>query len=93
MRTTIRVDDELLAEAKGLAAQRHTSLNSIMEEALRLILARQQAAAERSRVELPTFGGSGTMPGVDTGDWDTVKRLLEEEDIERYSPDCSDAAS
>src|SRR5580658_4954033 len=38
-RTTFRIDEEILAEAKALAARQHRSLNSVMEEALRRWLA------------------------------------------------------
>lgn len=82
MRTTIRVDDELLAQAKALAARSHRSLNSLMEDALREVLRRHHAPEQRTHVELSTFGGDGAMPGVDLEDWSTVKRALEDEDIE-----------
>lgn len=82
MRTTIRVNDELLAEVKSVAARSHRSLNSVIEDALREMLSRHQAAESRPPVALPTYGGGGTMPGVDPEDWGTVKRVLEDEDIE-----------
>ena len=37
-RTTVRIDDQLLADAKAYAAQRHRSLNSVIEDALRDLL-------------------------------------------------------
>ena len=37
-RTTFRIDEEILAEAKALAARQHRSLNPVMEEALRRVL-------------------------------------------------------
>jgi hypothetical protein len=38
-RTTFRLDADLLAEAKALAAKQHRTLNSLMEDALRRALA------------------------------------------------------
>jgi len=38
-RTTFRLDPELLAEAKALAARQHRTLNSVMEDALRRMIA------------------------------------------------------
>lgn len=93
MRTTIRVDDELLAEAKALAARSHRSLNSVVEDALREMLSRRQGSGEpRPRVELPTYGGAGTMPGVDPEDWGDIKRILEDEDTEHARQPQRDAA-
>lgn len=92
MRTTIRVDDELLAEVKALAARSHRSLNSVVEDALREMLSRQRAPQPRPRVELPTYGGSGTRPGVDIEDWADVKRALEDEDIARFRETERDAS-
>ena len=37
-RTTFRIDEEILAEAKALAARQHRTLNSVMEEALRRMI-------------------------------------------------------
>ena len=42
-RTTFRLDPELLAEAKALAARQHRTLNSIMEEALRRAIAEAES--------------------------------------------------
>lgn len=38
-RTTFRLDPELLSEAKALAARQHRTLNSVMEDALRRMIA------------------------------------------------------
>jgi hypothetical protein len=64
MRTTIRLDDALLAEAKRHAADTGRTLTHLIEDALRETLSRRQQAARRKRVELPTFHGSGVHPGV-----------------------------
>ena len=61
-RTTFRIDEEILAEAKALAARQHRSLNSVMEEALRRWLAVAQELATRPPVELPTSGTPGASP-------------------------------
>ena len=63
MRTTIRIDDELLARAKARAAQDRTSLNAVIEEALRAALNRQPARAKPAG-RLPTMKGHGLRPGV-----------------------------
>lgn len=68
MRTTIRIDDQLLKEAKQLAARTGKSLTVVIEEALRETLSRQRESRERKRVILTTFGGLGLLPGVDLDD-------------------------
>jgi len=68
MRTTIHIDDQLLAEIKQLAVQSDQSLTEIVEEALRQMLTRQKQLAERPPVELITVSGNGPQPGVDLDD-------------------------
>jgi hypothetical protein len=79
-RTTFRLDEELLAEAKAQAARQRRSLNSVMEEALRRWLAVAQELATRPPVQLPTWGA----PGDRHPTWEEIQEILEQEDIERY---------
>ena len=65
MRTTIRLDDDLLARAKQLAARTGRTLTAVIEEALRAGLARYRPDRTREPIELPTFGAGGLLPGVD----------------------------
>src|SRR5215468_1384233 len=75
-RTTFRIDEEILAEAKALAARQHRSLNSVMEEALRRMINSAHERETRPRVTLPTSG----TPGVPHPTWEQIKEILEEED-------------
>lgn len=77
MRTTIRIDEQLLKEAKQLAIQRKKSLTAVIEDALRESLGRQGAARQRSPVRLPTFDGQGLHPGVDLDDSASLLDLME----------------
>jgi predicted transcriptional regulator len=88
-RTTFRIDEEILAEAKALAARQHRSLNSVMEEALRRWLAVAQELQNRPPVELPTSG----TPGGRHLSWEEIKEILEQEDIEHFLEVTADAAS
>lgn len=63
MRTTIRLDDDLLAEAKRQAAKRHKTLGALIDEALRSALARRPAQPGE-RIELKAFGQGGLRPGA-----------------------------
>jgi hypothetical protein len=67
VRTTIRLDDQLLAEAKSLAARTGRTLTRVIEDALRQSLAQRPGDAG-GPVRLPTFGGRGLRPGVDLDD-------------------------
>jgi hypothetical protein len=77
MRTTIRIDDQLLREAKQLAARTGKSLTSVIEDALREVLARQHQPEEREPVRLTTFSGNGPLPGVDLDDAAALLDLME----------------
>ena len=65
MKTTLDINDQLLADAKALAAQQRTSLTRLIEEGLQLRL-RMQAAAPRGKRRLPVIRGrGGLLAGVD----------------------------
>ncbi len=79
MRTTIKIDDALLAEAKLRAAQSGRTLNAVVEDALREAFARrEQGPADRPA--LPVFRGSRLMPGVDLDDSAALLELMERGD-------------
>ena len=61
MKTTLDLNDQLLAEAKALAARQRTSLTRLIEEWLQLRLRAQAEAAERRPVRLPVFKGRGGL--------------------------------
>jgi hypothetical protein len=63
MKTTLNINDQLLANAKALAAQQHTTLTRLIEEGLHLRL-RPQAPPSRGTLRLPVFKGRG---GLTTG--------------------------
>ena len=64
MRTTIKLDDELLKEVKGIAARSGRSMNDVIEDAIRESLARRKPSHAAQRFETPVFQGDGVMPGV-----------------------------
>ncbi len=64
MRTTIRLDGELLRQAKRRALETGRTLNAVIEDALRAAL-QHRRGVRRPRVELPVSGSGGMLPGVD----------------------------
>ena len=68
MRTTIRLDETLLGEAKRVAAEQGMTLTAIIEESLRERLARNRAVPHRPPTRLSTVGAGGVLPGIDLDD-------------------------
>ena len=79
IRTTLTIDDSLLAEYKRVAADTHRTLGYVIQDALRETLARRREAAARQPVRLPVIGGGGLQPGVDLDDNARLHELLETE--------------
>ena len=68
MRTTIRLDDQLLVAAKKRAAEKGTTLTALIEDSLRESLARRRSVHRRKKFRMITFGRGGLQPGVDLDD-------------------------
>jgi hypothetical protein len=79
MRTTIRLDERLLLEAKQVAAQTGRTLTSVIEDALREALARRHHEGPGELVRLVTVGGHGVLPGVDLDDSASLLELMDTE--------------
>lgn len=79
MRTTVSIDDDLLAEAKERAARRHATLGAVINDALRVAFrpAPPGQPGARGRLRLPVDGGSGLQPGVDLEDRERLAELLD----------------
>jgi hypothetical protein len=68
VRTTIRLDEQLLREAKALAARTGRTLTQVIQDALQQSLAQGTDPAGGEPLRLPTFQGRGVRPGVDLDD-------------------------
>jgi Arc/MetJ family transcription regulator len=77
MRTTIRIDDDLYRRAKARAASSGQTVAELIEDAVRVAL-RPRRGDESVVAELPVFGGSGVMPGVDLADSGALRELMDE---------------
>lgn len=77
MRTTVNIDDNLLEQARRVALTTRRSLGDVVDDALRLLLS--APTPERGTVDLPTYGGSGLLPGVDLEDKAALAAILDEE--------------
>jgi Arc/MetJ family transcription regulator len=77
MRTTVKIDDTLLARAKQEAAASNRTLAAVIEDALREVLERRPGRSA-APVRLTTCPGNGPRPGVDLDDTAGLLELMEE---------------
>jgi hypothetical protein len=77
MRTTIRIDETLYRRAKARAAQTGRTVSEVIEDALRVSMRPGQREVEVA--PLPTFGGSGVLPGVDLTSSAAVRDVMDED--------------
>ena len=84
MRTTIRLDDDLLTAAKRFAVETGRTLTSVIEDALRQSLLRRPSSEQPAQAELPIARGGGVLqPGVDLDDSAALLELMESSDASR----------
>jgi hypothetical protein len=82
MRTTIRIDDALYRRAKAHAARTGRTVSEVIEDAVRENLRPRSSREPTELPELPVFGGSGVMPGVEIADSRALRdRMDEGEDL------------
>jgi hypothetical protein len=69
-RTTFRLDADLLAEAKALAARQHRTLNSVMEDALRRVVGESASEPDTHPFKLHVHSGParGLKPSASVDD-------------------------
>ena len=77
MRTTVRLDDHLLKQAKKRAADSGKTLTSVLEDALRESFARRSVRAKSKPLRLKTVKGGGVRAGVDLDDSASLLDLME----------------
>jgi hypothetical protein len=79
VRITIRLDEDLLAEAKQRAARTGLTLTAVIEQALRDSFSRGERPEQLS-VKLPSWGQGWLLPGVDLDDSASLLDQMERED-------------
>jgi hypothetical protein len=79
MKTTIEINDELLASAKALAASRKLPFRRVLEDALVLFL-RQQGRAPDGDIKLRkhVFRGKGLRKELRDAEWEVIRELAYE---------------
>lgn len=82
MRTTITLDERLMAQLKRRAAEQGTSVSKLVEQAVRLFVRTPRAPVTAPTFELVTFGGGGRFTRHNI---DKTSALIEADDIERFA--------
>ena len=78
MRTTIRLDEELLTRAKAYASRSGRTLTRVIEDALRVLLERAEPSKRSKPFKIVPFkGGGGLLPGVDLDDSASLLDIME----------------
>lgn len=77
MKTTLDIDDSLLANAKALAVRQRTSLTRLIEEGLQLRLRSSLTMPKMGKRKIPVFKGRG---GLVAGLNPTNKSMLDAAD-------------
>lgn len=78
MKTTIDISDALLKQVRRMAAERNTTIRSIVEAALRDALAKQEGRRRKYRLDTHTFEGNGLQSGLSWDDWNTIRSMTYE---------------
>jgi hypothetical protein len=80
MRTTVRLEDALLREAKVRAAEQGITLTQLIDESLRERLSARPQPRKVTPFRLHSYGKGGVRPGVNLDDNRAVRDLMDEDD-------------
>ena len=77
VKTTIQIPDSLFEEARKLAAKEKTTLKALVEEGLRLILAKRNRRGA-FRLRKASFKGKGLQPHLAGASWEQIREKIYE---------------
>jgi metal-responsive CopG/Arc/MetJ family transcriptional regulator len=72
MKTTVELPDELLLEVQRVAREEGTSMKSLLEEGLRVVLERHRTASG-FRLRDGSVAGNGLQPAFRDASWDEIR--------------------
>ena len=83
-RTTVRLPEDFLKQAKRKAAAEGRTLTSLIEDGLRLVVTETRKSPKRKRVMPPVSKATGgPMPGIDVTDGSALQEMEDLEYVER----------
>ena len=77
MKATIEISNSLLKEARKLASQEGTTVQSLVETGLRRVLAERKKRGT-SKLRNASFKGHGLQPGVADASWERIRAMAYE---------------
>ena len=77
MKTTIQIPDSLFEEVRKLATKEKTTLKALVEEGLRLALAKHNRRSV-FRLRKASFKGKGLQPGLTEASWEQIREKIYE---------------
>lgn len=77
MKTTIQIPDSLFEETRKLAAKERTTLKALVEEGLRLIIAKHKQGRV-FRLRKATFKGAGLQQHLAGASWEQIREKIYE---------------
>lgn len=78
MKTTIDIADDLFLQAKRIASENSTTLEEIVQMALRRFFEQEKARVSSFTLRDASVEGNGVQPGIDEGDWAEIRHLVYE---------------
>ncbi len=78
MRTTIRLDDQLLEKVKHYALVHGTTFTAVVEDALREKIMKRPVYEKNAPVKLKTVKGNGVNAGIDLDDSASLLDVMEQ---------------
>ena len=75
MKTTVEINDALLRDVTRLALRERTTVRSLIEQGLRLVVSNHNPGG-RFVLREASVGGDGLARGVSLRDWDAVRDAI-----------------
>lgn len=72
MKTTIHIPDSLMKDARKLAHEERTTLKSLVEEGLRLVISKHRKRG-KFKLRKATFRGKGLQPQLKGATWEQIR--------------------
>ena len=76
MKTTVEIAEDLAEQVQRLARKERTSVRTLTEEGLRLVLAGKHRNQRKKLPPLVTFGEGGPNPEFEDWSWERIRNAI-----------------